>query len=123
MRELCCLALGQPWRDSLVQFWVHARRKVLRPYARTARARFPSAKQAGRQAGSFLLPQEPAQRLGGPHPAPTLEPPARLPAPIPCRLPPAVQFLETGTLAALTEAGITVGAVPDRQAEVGLKFL
>ena len=34
-----------------------------------------------------------------------------------------LQFLETGTLAALTEAGITVGGPPDKQAEVGLKFL
>ncbi|KAL4434643.1 hypothetical protein ABPG77_002766 [Micractinium sp. CCAP 211/92] len=33
------------------------------------------------------------------------------------------EFLETGTLAALTEAGITVGGPPDKQAEVGLKFL
>ncbi|KAL4447518.1 hypothetical protein ABPG75_004737 [Micractinium tetrahymenae] len=33
------------------------------------------------------------------------------------------EFLGTGTLAALTEAGITVGGPADKQAEVGLKFV
>lgn len=58
--------------------------------------------------------QRQSQCSAGPPTAPPfLAPPPRLP-----------QFLETGTLAVLSEAGITAGVRPvDKQAEVGLKFV